>query len=45
MRLVIWLGVPVFVFAIALLYAMVANWTQGVPLCDSWFGPVLPLCR
>jgi hypothetical protein len=45
MRVVIWLSIPVMIFAIALLYAMIMNWTEGVPLCDTWLRGALPLCR
>ncbi len=45
MRVVIWLALPVLVFALALLYAMIMNWTEGVPFCESWLRAALPYCR
>ncbi len=45
MRVVIWLALPVLVFALALLYAMIMNWTDGVPFCESWLRAALPYCR
>ena len=45
MRVVIWLALPVLVFALALLYAMIINWTEGVSFCDTWLRAALPLCR
>ncbi len=45
MRVVIWMALPVLVFALALLYAMIMNWTEGVPFCESWIRAALPYCR
>ncbi len=45
MRVVIWLALPVLVFALALLHAMIMNWTEGVPYCESWLRAALPYCR
>jgi hypothetical protein len=45
MRVVIWLAFPVLVFSVAVLYAIIMNWSQGVPFCDTWMRPALPYCQ
>jgi hypothetical protein len=45
MRVVIWLSIPVLIFALALLYTMIMNWTDGVSFCQTWVRAALPLCR
>jgi hypothetical protein len=44
-RIAIWLGLPVFVLCLAVLYAILMNWSQGVPFCESWLRGALPYCR
>ncbi len=45
MRVVMWLSLPVAIFAVALLYTIVTSWTQGVPFCATWVSSALPVCR
>jgi hypothetical protein len=44
-RVAIWLALPVFVLCVAVLYTLLMNWSQGVPLCSTWMHGILPLCR
>jgi hypothetical protein len=45
MRVVIWLAFPVLILSFALLITIILNWSQGLPFCDTWLRPILPLCR
>jgi hypothetical protein len=43
-RLIVWLGVPVGLLAIALTITLLNSWGKPGGLCATWLAPVLSDC-
>jgi len=45
MRGLLLFSFPALILCLAILIPILLNWSQGVPLCDTWLNAVLPACR